>query len=274
MRIVRIILALLLLPCVLFAMQLGMFVWSHQADRENVAITAHAAEHVHWGFFPNRLAMPQVLIIGDSIAGGYWRDVAWRLSHTASVDAWLTPFGEHEEKVLDDLRAVLKYRQYEVIQFNIGLHALGLTPEESLKRIEQYVEVLKELAPNAVLIWGTITPVTVQGDALKLDSGINPEIEQKNALLKPLMEKHGILINDLYGLMLNNLADGLADRFHYSAAGSNKMSAQTAALIRQHLPPFRGFFIALAEWYFLLGALTTVILLWLAGAFSRCPVLK
>lgn len=264
-KIIRILLAILLLPLAMFVMQLGEMWWSHLAQKDRVELSLHNPEHVHWGFYPDRLGQPQVLLIGDSIAGGYFRDVAWKLTGVASVDTWLTPWGEHEEQVLADLKAVLSHRQYEVIHFNIGLHALGVTPEESLSHVKNYLAVIKKHSPHASIIWASTTPVTVQGNALLLDEKLNSEVVEKNNLIAAFMHENGVLINDLYTRMAANLTHGLGDRFHWNGEGSVLMSTQTVAIIRDNLPPNYVPPMAIAEIHFLIGAVTLFIALWIAG---------
>ena len=66
-------------------------------------------------------ARPRVLLIGDSILNGYFKQVVTGLQGRAYVDAWVNPHcqSEHLNKLLAD---VLTNGPYDVVHFNMGLH--------------------------------------------------------------------------------------------------------------------------------------------------------
>ena len=91
-----------------------------------------------WKFHPAANptpGLPRVLLIGDSIVGGYRGVVIRELKGKANVDVWLTGAAESSPGLHDDLRKVLSQGPYAVVHFNIGLHGWpkGRIPEGQLE---------------------------------------------------------------------------------------------------------------------------------------------
>jgi hypothetical protein len=89
--------------------------------------------------------LPRVLLIGDSIVGGYRKDTIAALEGKAYVDVWANPYcqSEHTNKVLAD---VLTHGPYDVIHFNMGLHGWQegrIKPGTFEPLMKAYVEVIK-----------------------------------------------------------------------------------------------------------------------------------
>lgn len=193
-----------------------------------------------WNFYPTKAYNPQlpnVLLIGNSVMNGYKNRVITGLKNTANVDYWLTPKHLKSAYLFEDLARIASFRKYDVIHFNIGLHGWpeGRIPEdEYVPLLEKYVITLKEHSKNASLIWASITPVTESGKP-ELNKEINPTILKRNGLAKGVMNKFNIQINDLYGLIENQLDFSKGDRFHWKPAGYELMSDQCIKVIRNEL---------------------------------------
>lgn len=268
MRWLRYGLALLLLPLVYGIAQIALSFWTHQPQLNDLDISDHRPDQFWWGFFYNRNNLPDVLLIGDSIAHGYRPFVVWPLRHEANVDIWVTPLGEHEPDTLPDLQKVLSFRHYDIIHFNTGLHGLELMPEQTLEHVQQYLQVIKQYAPHARLIWASITPLTVKGDKQTLDAQANALLIKKNALIAELMKENGVVINDLYTLMENNLQTATGDGTHWRIAGSRVMGDQIVSIIREQITPRGREAGNTTLYYFLTGALAAVLALLIAGSIK------
>ncbi len=193
-----------------------------------------------WNFYPTEeLApeLPNVLLIGNSVMNGYKNIVISGLKKKANVDYWLTPKHLNSKFLFEDLAVIVRYRKYDIIHFNIGLHGwpIGRIAEnEYVPLLEKYVSTLKKNAGNACLIWSSITPVTETGKP-ELNHEINPTITKRNKLAKEVMQNSGIPVNDLYGLMENRLELSRGDRFHWNAGGYELMGGQTITTILAEL---------------------------------------
>jgi hypothetical protein len=125
-------------------------------------------------------SLPRVLLIGDSIVGGYGKRVALRLKGKANVDIWETP--QWLNAALDsEVQDILKSNHYDVIHFNeSGLHAWapGRVPEGQYGPLMlKYLATLQKSAP------------------------------QTN------------VIDDLYAVMVTKLTLAAGDRFHWNNEG-------------------------------------------------------
>jgi hypothetical protein len=193
-----------------------------------------------WNFYPTKEfnpELPNVLLIGNSVMNGYKNIVIPGLKGKTNVDYWLTPKHLKSDFLFEDLARIVRYRKYDVIQFNIGLHGWPegrIAENEYVPLLEKYVATLKENAGDAQLIWGTITPVTETGKP-ELNREINPTIVKRNKLAKEVMKNSDIPVNDLYNLAANRLELAKGDRFHWKAEGYKLMGNQTIAFILAEL---------------------------------------
>ncbi|MBC8872392.1 MAG: SGNH/GDSL hydrolase family protein [Planctomycetes bacterium] len=211
-----------------------------------VSLTASGAEKVR-PVTPAKLiktvsraeeTLPNVLLMGDSIANGYSRRVAARLKGVANVDLYVT--GKHVVSNLwEDVTPVVAHRSYQVIHFNEStLHAWppGRVEEGQYEpAFRKYVEAIRANAPEAKLIWASATPMTVQAKPTEIDSQFNPKIQRWNQIGLKVAKEAGIAVNDLYALMLDHLDLGAGDRFHWKGAGAELQAGTVADSIRRAL---------------------------------------
>ena len=193
-----------------------------------------------WKFYPSHErndSLKNVLLIGDSVMNGFHQIVIDSLEKIANVDYWLTPKHLKSEFLFSDLKRVVSSRQYDVIQFNIGLHGWPkgrIEDDEYIPTLEKYVQTLIENAKGAKLIWASTTPVTEQ-DKPVLNKEINPTITQRNEWATGVMKKYNITLNDLYSLVLDKLYLAKLDQFHWLEGGYALMANQSIAFINEEL---------------------------------------
>jgi lysophospholipase L1-like esterase len=167
-------------------------------------------------------SLPRVLLIGDSIANGYLEPVRAALAGKANVDAWITPTTQADKSLPKTLAAILAWQKYAVVHFNLGLHGwqAGRIPEGQFEPSTRLmVQSLRAGAPQATLIWATITPVTVKGEPEKLNPEIQPTIDEHNRMALAVMKSEGVQIDDLAGLMADKLPLAAGDMFHWKKEG-------------------------------------------------------
>ena len=182
--------------------------------------------------------LPRVLLIGDSITNGYLEPVRKALAGRANIDAWITPTSQGDKSLPGTLAAILGQENYAVIHFNLGLHGWqkGRIPEgQFVPLTRQMVRALKANAPQAKLIWATITPVTVKGHPEQLDPEIQPIIAQHNKMALEVMKEEGVAIDDLDGLVHGRLELAAGDQFHWKPPAMALMTEQVAAKIGEAL---------------------------------------
>ena len=167
-------------------------------------------------------SLPRVLLIGDSITNGYLEPVRKTLAGKANIDAWITPTTQADKSLPKTIASILAWQKYAVVHFNLGLHGWqkGRIPEGQFELLtRQLVQNLRAGAPQATLIWATITPVTMKGEPEKLHPEIQPTIDEHNRLALAVMKEEGVEIDDLAGLMAKNLPLAAGDMFHWKPAG-------------------------------------------------------
>lgn len=184
--------------------------------------------------------LPRVLLIGDSIANGYHRQVADALKGVANLDLWITPKNVANPEMIPHLRAVLKHGPYAVVHFNeCGLHAwqTNAVPKDQYgPHFAQFVSALKTDAGAAKLIWASSTPVTVKEKPAELDAEVNATVVEHNRAARAVAEAQQIVVNDLYSLMLAKLELARGDRWHWTAPGQRIQASAVASAIRDALP--------------------------------------
>ncbi len=188
-------------------------------------------------------ARPRVLLIGDSILGGYMNGVVTAMKGKAYIDAWMHPHAqsEHLNKLL---AATLKENgPYDIVHFNMGLHGwqTGRIKEGTFKPLTlAFVEVIRRQLPNAKVIWASSTPVTVKGKPEELDPEINPVIIDHNRLAAEVMAEAKVPVNDFYAILAPKLALARGDQFHWKAEAYQMLAENVTASLEKNLPAKAG----------------------------------
>ncbi|OQA38595.1 MAG: GDSL-like Lipase/Acylhydrolase [Chloroflexi bacterium ADurb.Bin325] len=195
--------------------------------------------------------MGRVLLIGDSITGGFPNSVAGYgpearelLAGAAQVDT-LPENGGDSRNLLARLSGWLGDARYDVIHFNCGLHDIkrphsGAGIQVPIDEYEANLHALVDrLQPRAArLIWARITPVVDGQPAAGKDfDRYNADIDAYNRVADRVMAARGVAVDDLHAAVC---AAGLAicladDGVHMTAAGNHVLARQAAALLRASL---------------------------------------
>lgn len=182
-------------------------------------------------------ARPRVLLIGDSILGGYMNPVIEALEGRAYVDAWMHPHAQspHLNKLLGD---ILNNGPYDVVHFNMGLHGWqkGRIKDGTFEPLTKaFVEVIKNRLPKARIIWASTTPVTVKGKPLELDAEINPVIIEHNRMAARVMAEMNVPVNDFYTLLVDRRELARGDQFHWNKEAYQMLAKMATASLEREL---------------------------------------
>ncbi|WP_182277420.1 SGNH/GDSL hydrolase family protein [Granulicella sp. 5B5] len=179
-------------------------------------------------------ALPNVLLIGDSITRGYYPDVVKDLQGKANCYLYATSAAAGDPRLpgqLNDLFALYKV-PFSVIHFNNGMHGWGYTETQYAGGLKTMLAAIRHHAPAARLLWASTTPVTEDSKGV---GATNPRIDQRNALALSLMQQNKITVDDQHALMLQH--QGLHNgTVHYKPEGYEVQAAQAAASITALLP--------------------------------------
>jgi acyl-CoA thioesterase-1 len=224
-----------------------------QASRETETPAQRTARE-SWAFTPDP-ALPNVLILGDSISVGYTRDVRARLAGRANVFRPMAPNGAAPENCqgttlgLQKIDTWLAGRKWDVIHFNWGLHDLkhvnvagssensneATDPVQATlavyqNNLRQIVAKLK--ATGARLVFATTTPVAPETTG-PLRSPDSPPAY--NAAALEVMQPNAIRVNDLFSLGATLAHTQMPRNVHYTAAGLTGLGEAVAAAIGEEL---------------------------------------
>jgi hypothetical protein len=178
-------------------------------------------------------ALPNVLLIGDSITRAYYPDVARQLAGKANCYLFATSAASGDPRLprqLHDLFTLYKLH-FAVIHFNNGMHGWRYSEAQYAAGLPAMVAMLRHLAPHAKLVWTTTTPVlhdVPQG-------ATNHRIDARNQAALALIRKDHIDIDDQHALMLQHQNTHSGD-VHYTPQGSALQSTLAVSTILPLLP--------------------------------------
>lgn len=208
-----------------------------------------------WAIDPDP-ALPNVLILGDSISIGYTRPVRKLLEGKANVFRPHTADGNKPENCSGTTKGVaavdrwLGDRKWDVIHFNFGLHDLKHVTEPGGNQVsrkasdplqatvDQYAANLEKIVERlektgATLIFATTTPVPPGTSGVLREPESPPKY---NAVAKQIMKEHGIEVNDLFAFCEPRLSDiQRSKNVHFTDQGSQALAEQVSAAIQKAL---------------------------------------
>ena len=167
--------------------------------------------------------LPRVLLVGDSICGGYKDGVRDELNGKMNVTYWISSYCVTSPGYLRLLSFYLDETEYAVIHFNNGLHSLGTPDADWEKGLRIALTLIRLKQPKARIVWTTSTPLK---DATKTG-----KVKSLNAIAKKvIVEMGGIQVDDLFALM--NPLDretNWFDTYHYKPAAISLQVKQVSA---------------------------------------------
>jgi len=180
-----------------------------------------------WDFVQDDPKLPRVLLIGDSISRGYTLDTRKALTGKANVHRAPENCGPTANGV-KKIEIWLGDGKWDVIHFNFGIHDRKTPAADYEQRLETLIARMKQT--GAKLIFATTTPVPAD---TKDGPEIVTQIAEKNEIATRVVQKHGVLINDLHAFLAPQL-EGIANPkdVHFNAKGYELMGQQVAKVIQ------------------------------------------
>ncbi len=178
-----------------------------------------------WGYIVDDPDLPRILLIGDSISRSYTVSVRKLLEgkanlHRAPANCGSTDSGIKNMAVWLDQSGT----QWDIVYFNFGIHDRKKTPEQYAANLEKVIELLQPT--GAKLIFARTTPFRVK------DEGDEDGAPPLNATSDAVMAAHGIPVDDLHGIVLEQIETLQGeDRTHFNAEGIKLLAAHVAATL-------------------------------------------
>lgn len=184
-----------------------------------------------WDFVKDDPSLPRVLLIGDSVSRGYTAATRKALAGKANVHRAPENCGP-TATALKKLDVWLGKGDWDVIHFNFGIHDRRTPLADYETRLNTIIELLKKRGKT--LIWASTTPIPEdwQDDAKWAKS-----IVERNRVAAKVMKEQGIVVDDLYALMLPKLAEFQNSKdVHFKGSGYTVLGGQVAKSIAAQLP--------------------------------------
>ena len=177
--------------------------------------------------------LPNVLLLGDSIARNYFPQVAKDLTGIANVYLMAVSTSVGDPRLPRQIAefATMENVTFRVVHFNNGMHGWGYTEAQYKTAFPALLSSVRSLTgKGGRLIWANTTPVKPNASS----GATNPRIEARNAIAQEQVQAAGISIDDQHTLMTGH-SDLYQDAIHFGPAGANLMGDHAAASIRAAL---------------------------------------
>lgn len=191
---------------------------------------------------------PRILLVGDSVVGGYYSATRNQFAGTAVVYSGGTTYNEacpDWKKIVDEYIAKGGQRGWDVIQFNWGLHAvkyvdesnktlsadqpgarIQFTPADYANNMERFVAELKRTGARLVFATTTPIPENATGAIVHLD------LAPYNDAAVAIMKLNDIPVNDLHAVGLSRMKElQIPGNVHFTAYGYKELAKQNYRMI-------------------------------------------
>ena len=177
--------------------------------------------------------LPNVLLLGDSIARNYFPQVVKDLNGVANVYLMAISTSVGDPRLSRQIVefAAMENVPFRVVHFNNGMHGWDYTEAQYKAAFPAFLSSVRALTDKGgTVIWANTTPVKPNA----FNGATNPRIEERNAIAQEQVRAAGISIDDQHALMTKHL-DLYEDTVHFGPLGANIMGDQAAASIRAAL---------------------------------------
>lgn len=187
-----------------------------------------------WVTDADKVDLPRVLLVGDSITRGYFGAVEQHLAGRAYCARLTTSKCVSDPTFNDDLELMLKQYEFSVIHFNNGLHGWGYSEDQYRDGLLKTVVAVKEHAGDAKLIWVTTTPVREKTN-LETFAEQTDRVKVRNKLAAEIMSQQQIPTNDLFELVKDHSEWTSGDGVHFNGQGNEALAKQVAESVTESL---------------------------------------
>ncbi len=177
--------------------------------------------------------MKNILLLGDSIRLGYDAYVKDSIQKIANVyyPSENCMFAAYILRFLHCWKDSLGIDTLDAVHWNAGhWDTVRIYGDDPLTRPDVYADYIERiinriafLFPGAKIIFATSTPVIEDGFIKEFEYRANADVELYNRIAAEVCRRHGVAVNDLYGL-LRGKGDALhSDQTHYYTADATEL---------------------------------------------------
>lgn len=177
-------------------------------------------------------ALPNVLLLGDSITRNYFPEVKKRLAGAANVYLMASSTSVGDPRLEHQIAefAAMEKVHFQVVHFNNGMHGWEYTEADYKAQFPAFLRAVEKIAGGGALIWATTTPVRADASG----GATNPRVQERNRIARQFVDKAGIAVDDQFALMKVH-EDLHEDPVHFNPAGAAIQGDQATDMIRAAL---------------------------------------
>ena len=184
-------------------------------------------------------ALPKIVLVGDSISGGYGPLVAKRLEGKATIVRPPSSGGD-SSVVMQNLEAWLVREKPAVVHLNCGLHDLKLSKETKKHQVElpQYEANLRQIVARlqretgTAFVFANTTPIIDERHAQRRANfdRVEADVRRYNAVAAAVMREAGVPVHDLHWVVEQAGTATLLEKdgTHYGPAGYERLAEAVA----------------------------------------------
>lgn len=178
-------------------------------------------------------ALPNVLLVGDTITRAYFPEVTKLFVGKATVYLFATSCSAGDPRLPGQLHDYFNMQPitFAVIHFNNGMHGWAYADSAYSAALLEMVKVMRQDQPASQFVWPSTTPVRAD----KPEGASNARIDARNAGAAAAMARAGIPTDDQH-LLMSVHTDLHTDDVHYNPEGSKLQSQQVVDSILKLLP--------------------------------------
>ena len=246
--------ALLIIP--LFYLEASSTVTAKEAWQ--TLVSKRGIKTPEFQFVENNPELPNVFIYGDSISIHFTQTVREQLKDKANIYR-LFFNGQESKTFIPKMKKMLETMQdenlqnpwsfsWDIVFFNVGLHDTkylagkkldakrGIqvsTVEEYKENLKKIILYLKEIAPQATLMFATTTPIPENSEGWVLGD----DIRYNNAAIEILKHFPEVVVVDLYAFTRPHHKEWILrpGNVHYNAKGRSAQGVEVARNILREL---------------------------------------
>ena len=178
-------------------------------------------------------ALPNVLLLGDSISRNYFPEVKENLAGIANIYLMASSTSVGDPRLphqIAEFAATEKVR-FRVVHFNNGMHGWAYTEAQYKAAFPAFLRAVRSLVDkDGALIWASTTPVRSNED----HGATNPRVQERNRIAQEFAQAAKIPIDDQFSLMRKH-QDLYQDSVHFNSAGAAIQGDQATTMIRSAL---------------------------------------
>lgn len=202
--------------------------YGRAATKLDVSFREHIEWCDTWVTAADKNDLPRVLLIGDSITRGYFKDVENHLEGKAYCARVTTSKSIGDPYLLPEVELMLKQYRFKVIHVNNGLHGPSYTEEQYGKAFGPFMDAMVGQAQGARVIWTSTTPY-------KDGKERNERVKARNRIAAAYVSEHGLAIDDLFALVVDHPEYYSNDGVHFNKTGVELQARQVADCILKTL---------------------------------------